>query len=328
MSAHRPAVWRTGSALSTLLGVLLCACWQGSCGQRHVDPVPGSQATVPWIGDPSTPQVTATIGATIAGHAAEALLDTGYTRNLTIPLDALDGFGLSRAGPHSATATATGSRPAWQVPDAVLGVGGLVERISAVDANGDQEQPLLGMSWMLRRSAIIDCERRLLVWPPSASSPMGDYAPATLRARGFAEIPLRLESLLLRGDADIAGRPQIILIDTGCQRSIIDRSLADTLGIDDPHASRVALTRYGLGTPPLPLGGTLPTIIAIGPLAEPRTFLTLDLSTLNRSFQVAYASESTAPIPHVDCVLGMDFLNAHQAIIDIGHQRLFLRPLE
>ena len=68
----------------------------------------------------------------------------------------------------------------------------------------------------------------------------------------------------------------------------------------------------------------VPITLAIGPLSEAWSFLTFDFTALNSSLRAILASEPGAPIPQVACIMGMDFLSAHRAIIDVRQQRLYL----
>ncbi len=223
-------------------------------------------------------------------------------------------------------ATATGGDPEWQVLDVDLGLGGVVERYAMVDASGYSAWPLIGLSWMQRHAAVIDCDRQLLAWPPTSSVTMGGYDPTTLHGRGYAEIPLRAESRLLWCEADIAGRTGRILVDTGSMSSVLDRAVASALGIEDPDPPRVMLEQNGAMKPALLLGRTLPTSLAIGALSERWSFLTFDFTALNSSLRTIFADGPEASTPRVECIMGMDFLIAHRAIIDVGRQRLFLLP--
>ncbi len=314
-------IFRPRSASLGMAAVCASLVLVVGCAPRLSGPLPGSAATVAWQRGDRDPVVPATIG----GHAADALLDTGFSGSLHAPHAQLPELGLGPAGGSHGVATITGAATQRSLADVPLVVGGVSERIAAAEAD-DFKSPTLGLAWLRSHAAVIDCRRQLLAWPVPGGPPLPDYAPEKLRAEGYAAIALKDAHQLLWMSATLAGRSTWFVVDTGAESTVIDRALAKSLAIERSHPQPANGIGPDPAQAPVAMGQTRPVHLRLGDLDHAGMLWTVDLGPLNRSAAalVAEAAAGPAPLP-VEGILGMDLLMAYQAILDVGRGTLYVR---
>jgi hypothetical protein len=117
-------------------------------------------------------------------------------------------------------------------------------------------------------------------------------------------------------EAEVKGERLLLLLDSGTARFALDRPTAERLGptLEQGQAKAVGLGAAGVAAP----AARLPSL-RLGPFAPgPVTALALDLAPVNQS-------RARAGGRPVDGMLGADFLDAHRAVIDYPHRRLYLK---
>jgi predicted aspartyl protease len=140
---------------------------------------------------------------------------------------------------------------------------------------------------------------------------------ASLPRHGWVEVPLVSAGTgLLTVEAEVQGQKVLLLLDSGAATLALDRQVAERLGLrlEQGQAKAVGLGAVGVAAP----STRLPSL-KVGPFAsDPVVAVVLDLAPVNKS------RERTGGRP-VDGVLGADFLDAHGAVIDYPHRRLYLK---
>jgi hypothetical protein len=143
------------------------------------------------------------------------------------------------------------------------------------------------------------------------------WPPASLPQLGWVEVSLaRSADGLTVVEAEARGE-RLLLLDTGAAKLALDRGAAErlTLPLGSTQSKAAGLGAGGVAVQ----SARLPPL-ALGPFAAPAAeAVVLDLATVNRS----RAKRGDRPL---DGVLGAEFLEAHQAVIDYPHQRLYLKP--
>jgi predicted aspartyl protease len=135
---------------------------------------------------------------------------------------------------------------------------------------------------------------------------------------GWVEVPLaRSADGLTVVEAEARGERLLLLLDSGAAKLALDRRAAERLGLPLVSTQSKAI---GLGASGLAVQTARLPPLAIGLFASADAeAVVLDLATVNRS----RARRGDRPL---DGVLGAEFLEAHQAVIDYPHQRLYLKP--
>jgi hypothetical protein len=190
---------------------------------------------------------------------------------------------------------------------------------------------VLGCDFLLRNFCLIDCYKRRLYVP--GAKPSDEEAKAlqeTLRLSGFSEIPIA-SHYLLTIDATINERSVCLALDTGAPCDELDDSqlkLLDLTLLKYDQASTGSLIR----------GDMEAKILGVGSIGRHKLYLTRanSLRLGSRNWKNAYfgvtdlkdwglAKPGTRG-ESVKGLLGQTTLGMHGALIDIAHQKLWLRP--
>jgi len=138
-----------------------------------------------------------------------------------------------------------------------------------------------------------------------------------LQQNGYTRIPLSKSGVgHFHAPGFLNDRSISVLIDTGAASTIFSHELAR--GMNLPMA-KLSMMGGGAGAAQMEIHQIQDARFVIGGLSpRVRALLTMDLSHVNR----ALASKGSAP---VDAILGVDVLEAHQAVIDYGSSSLYLQ---
>ena len=153
---------------------------------------------------------------------------------------------------------------------------------------------------------------------PGAAPPGPDpWPPAALPQLGWAEVPLVPAGYgLVAVEAEAEGQRLMLLLDSGAATLALDRQAAERLRLALEQGQAKAV---GLGAPGVAARSARLPSLRLGPFDPgPVTALVLDLAPVDQS------RARTGGRP-VDGVLGADFLEAHRAVIDYPHRRLYLK---
>jgi predicted aspartyl protease len=138
-----------------------------------------------------------------------------------------------------------------------------------------------------------------------------------LQLGGYTSIPLmRSNEGQLHAAANINGRPVSAFLDTGCARSVVSLTLVRDMGLP---VAKLPFHIGGAGAARLDVyqvAGAEFMIDNVKPLAP--VVLATDLDGVNRG-------RSRTQDWLVDVVVGADVLALHQAVIDYGADRLYLK---
>jgi hypothetical protein len=163
---------------------------------------------------------------------------------------------------------------------------------------------VFGLSHMRKLGAVIDCGQRALYLNPHGATPDSEAKlEKFLTSRGFVRIPIRVNPARLpEVDCRINGLESKIVIETAAFTTILEKQVAFRAGV------RLAETGFrGEGV------GKLSAAISSG-LAKQ-----FSVGTFQTQNQKLSAQEGSF------AVLGIDYLSAHDAVIDCGGMTLFLR---
>ncbi len=154
---------------------------------------------------------------------------------------------------------------------------------------------------------------------PQAGTAAAPTAAQALCALGYSQIPLRtLPTGHHIANVTVNGRPATFVVDTGAGRTVIHRPHTETFGL--------AVARGPQGTAIGAGGATAINQVRVNEftIASTRTaqssIFAMDLS------HVVQALDPIAGSP-VHGIVGQDIMQAQQAIIDVQHERLYLKPL-
>ena len=163
---------------------------------------------------------------------------------------------------------------------------------------------VFGLSHMRKLGAVIDCgQRALYLNPYGATSDSVAKLDKLLISRGFVRVPMRVNPARLpEVDCRINGLASKIVVETAAFTTILEKQVALRAGV------RLAATGFsgeGVGKLSAAISSGLAKHFSVG------SFQTQDqkLSAEEASF----------------AVLGIDYLSAHDAVIDCGGMNVFLR---
>lgn len=168
---------------------------------------------------------------------------------------------------------------------------------------------LFGYDCLHLNSVLLPVGAEFLFFRPGpASLPSIDVY---LKAMGFQAVPLTYSAGGLRISGKLNGHPMIAIVDSGCAYSLFDRNFVKQSAPDN-ISRRYILTRAGIDGKAV-----------IKSLFRPDrlTFGTLDLSNV----ELFSAQGTTLPAARAQALLGYDLLTAHKAIIDLGHNVLWMK---
>lgn len=156
--------------------------------------------------------------------------------------------------------------------------------------------------------------------PPAPPAQMQNVSPLAqmLAARGFR--PVRLRTSIVghfHVTGTIDGHAIEILIDTGAASTIIERSVAERLGL---ALTPLTATGGGVGNARMALASLPPVAFSIDGVSLPGVApIAMDLTNVRTSLTSRGAA---AP----DLVLGVDVLKPWSAVIDYATSTLWLAP--
>ena len=151
----------------------------------------------------------------------------------------------------------------------------------------------------------------------SANSPSAEGTDSVMLSRGYDEVPLfKSRTGHITATFTVNGKPCVFLIDTGGGATLIDKSKREKYGLE---ASGTGDYAAGIGSKS-PLVKTTATLQANGYDFEAEDLYLMDISYINAEFKKFHARQ-------VDGVLGTDFLEKYQAVIDYAQSKLFLKRL-
>jgi predicted aspartyl protease len=190
---------------------------------------------------------------------------------------------------------------------------------------------VLGCDFLARNWCLVDCGRHFLYVRAGASSDEQSEALAeTLRRSGFAEVPLQRDSwLTATGQAN--GQPIRLVVDTGSAFTVLDDSQLKRLGLatvkEEAPATGTAIRQD--------LSGNLVGIGKVG-MHQVRVATLESLQIGPRHWKHIHVGISSlkhwglastgGPGETIEGLLGPDVLNAHGALIDVSHRKLWLYP--
>lgn len=163
---------------------------------------------------------------------------------------------------------------------------------------------VFGLSHMRKLGAVIDCGRRVLYLNPRGSTRQSEAdLNKFLTARGYVRVPMRVNPARHpEVQCRVNGLESKITVETAAFTTILEKKIAAKAGI------RLADTGFsGEGV------GKRTAAISVGIAKQ------FSLGTFQTQNQKLSAQEATFG------VLGIDYLSAHDAVIDCGGMNLFLR---
>jgi predicted aspartyl protease len=127
-----------------------------------------------------------------------------------------------------------------------------------------------------------------------------------------AEIPLRVSHVfgLMLVTAEINGKPAVLILDTGSNRTIVSSKLVD---VATPPVKETITSEKGSGLSGR--GAFTRASLKVGPLLwRDHRILAMDMKEMSKSFG-----------ENIDGLLGMDFLNAFETVVvDLRQHKLIL----
>ena len=138
---------------------------------------------------------------------------------------------------------------------------------------------------------------------------------ARLKVKGYDEVELfKTRTDHITATLSVNGKPCIFLIDTGGGATLIDKSKKYKFGLE---ASKTGDYAAGIGSVSA-LTKTSATLQINGYEIEEKNLYLMDISYINSEFRKNHARQ-------VDGVLGTDFLDKYEAVIDYSRCKLFLK---
>ena len=135
------------------------------------------------------------------------------------------------------------------------------------------------------------------------------------KVKGYDEVELfKTRTGHITATLSVNGKPCIFLIDTGGGATLIDKSKKYKFGLE---ASKTGDYAAGIGSVSA-LTKTSATLQINGYEIEEKNLYLMDISYINSEFRKNHARQ-------VDGVLGTDFLDKYEAIIDYSRCKLFLK---
>ena len=168
---------------------------------------------------------------------------------------------------------------------------------------------VLGSDDMHRIGAVLDCAEPALYYAPRG--PRSDITrklAATLRSKGFTQVPIRLTSNhQLEVACSIDGVPSTIIVDTGSLATCVDKSIGIKAGIVMKHTRRMLIGAGGASAS-----------VRIGRVKQ-LAIGNFEIKDANISFiDLKKAEHSSAHL------LGIDELVSNSAIIDVDGLSMYL----
>jgi len=167
---------------------------------------------------------------------------------------------------------------------------------------------ILGYDYMRLNSVILPVGMGYFLYKPDPAPP--PELDSFLKALGYQAIPLSFGEGGLRVSGSLDGHPLVALVDCGANYSLFDAGFVKmTVGA---LVSGSGLTSWGIDGRPTFVGIFLADKLTFGALTFPPTRTTT-------------AAGTTLPAIHAQALLGYDLLAEHRAIIDLGHNVLWMK---
>ena len=146
-------------------------------------------------------------------------------------------------------------------------------------------------------------------------SPLANGTDTVMVSKGYDEVELfKTKTGHITATITVNGKPCVFLIDTGGGATLIDKSKKYIFGLE---ASKTGDYAAGIGSVSA-LTKTSATLQMNGYEIEEKDLYLMDISYINSEFKKNHARQ-------VDGVLGTDFLDKYEAVIDYSRCKLFLR---
>jgi predicted aspartyl protease len=167
---------------------------------------------------------------------------------------------------------------------------------------------LLGYDYMHLNSMILPVGANFLLYK-KGTAPLPEI-DSSLKAYGYQPIPLSVGEGGLRAAGSLDGHPLVALVDSGAKYTVFDLGFVKmTVGA---LVSTSRMIFWGIDGRPMYVGTFDADKLTLGAM----TFRPITTTTANaRTLQTL----------HVQALLGYDLLAQHQAIIDLGHDVLWMR---
>ena len=147
------------------------------------------------------------------------------------------------------------------------------------------------------------------------NSPIAEGTDSVMLAKGYDEVKLfKTRTGHMTTTISVNGKPCVFLIDTGGGGTLIDNSKMNYFGL---NAIKIGDYAAGIGSVS-PLVQTSATLQINGYDIEEKDLYLMDITYINYEFKKNRSRQ-------VDGVLGTDFLNKYEAVIDYSKCKMFLR---
>jgi hypothetical protein len=167
---------------------------------------------------------------------------------------------------------------------------------------------LLGYDTMRLNAVILPVGEGYFLYKPGPAAPPD--IDSYLKASGYQPIPLTFGEGGLRAAGSLNGHPLVALVDCGANYTLFDSDFVKmTVGA---LVSRSRLVSWGLDGRPMQVETFRAFNLKLGALTLPPTLTTT-------------ASGTTLRAVHAQALLGYDLLAEHRAIIDLGHNVLWMK---
>jgi hypothetical protein len=167
---------------------------------------------------------------------------------------------------------------------------------------------LLGYDYMCLNRVILPVGMHYFLYKPGPAPP--PEFDSFLTALGYQAIPLTFGEGGLRAAGSLNGHPLVALVDCGAKYTLFDSEFVKTTVGALVTPSR--LIYWGVDGRPMFVGMFEADKLTFGGLTFPRTMTTTANATTLRTI-------------HVQALLGYDLLAEHWAIIDLGHNVLWMK---
>ncbi|MDQ6623823.1 MAG: aspartyl protease family protein [Verrucomicrobiota bacterium] len=286
------------------------------------------------------PQNHLLIPATVNGHPASFLLDTGVDLNF-LEADRAKGFGVATGGAE----LASGGRLFPRGSIAQLRLGNLSLGKSEValynpaqfrgpvpGRGGKAADGIIGLELLRSYGAVINCRTQQLFFQSDPARPLD--LSATTKALGFTRIPIQKSARgFLSVPCNINGRNGALVIDTGAFVTVFNQAALRALDLKEAPSGLKARTAAGL-VRPLELA-QLDNLRIGGVAIAPQRFAVMDLFAAQKPLRT-YTPGVVNRIEYYDArdfkarldiwgLLGSELLYQHQAVIDLQGMNLFLK---
>jgi hypothetical protein len=194
---------------------------------------------------------------------------------------------------------------------------------------------IIGSDFFFRNHCLFDLyARKLYVRGMPRSAEESQAMEETFRKSGFIEIPARLSSHLIGGlriDCVVNNKPVVLLVDTGCNITVLDESQIDRLALTFVRENRPStgslipqeVSGRGVGVGEIGMHKFRVAKLQSLQLGSAK-WQNVNVAIGNLSYWGLSKSGSTPEETHG--VFGIDELTKHGVLIDYSSRKLWLRP--